>query len=65
MTTRGIEGLQSDTSYIFSAVLVAETRRTGRGVETTYDLLTGLDDRLEYELVLSMSLSSVSGSLVA
>ena len=35
--------MRSDTSYVFSAVLVAETSKAGRGVETTYDLLTGLD----------------------
>ena len=55
LTSKGIE-VNADTFYEFSAVLLAETSRTGRGVDATYDILLGSDPA---------SATSVLGGLVA
>lgn len=41
ITSRGIEGLQSNRTYVFSAILVAETSSASRTVLVSYDLLIG------------------------
>ena len=42
LTSRGID-IAANTYYEFSAVLLAETSRTGRGVDATYDIIVGSD----------------------